>query len=355
MTLTKLEAPYILDAPDPRLLVLEIGGNPCGNRDLFTRMVREAAGAGAPAVKFQAFKVKSFVHPSHPSYKELLAEESPFPLLEDMMDLAHDLGLLCGITVFGEEGLCLALEKKADFIKISSGDITYLDLIRKASQTGLPLVISTGASHEFEVKNALSVIPKGPDRRRVFVLQCVSLYPAPPGSINLAVMKRWLSEGKRAGLSDHSLGVKAALAAFDLGAKMVERHFTTDRSLPGGDNAMSMVPKEARKIVSFLKSEEDLNQYVFPLPQDSPLWGKSSKKPVQGEYPDLIRRGALASKKLYKGNPINYEDLYFLRFGESYEPLVGPDLSLRDMVLLKDLRAGEPVFLRDLKKLSPTP
>jgi sialic acid synthase SpsE len=338
-----------LDALDLRLLVLEIGGNHGGDGELLASMVREAARIGAKAVKFQAYRAKSFVHPQNPYYEELLAEETPYPLLEDTADLAKDLGLGFGITVFDAEGIELALKKKADFIKISSGDITYLPLIRLAAQSGLPLVISTGASHEFEVKRAFRIASLE-ESKLIFLLQCASLYPALPEALNLAVMDRWLKEGIRAGLSDHTLGVKAPLVAFDSGALMVEKHFTTDRSLPGGDNLMSVNPKDARKILT--RMEKGGKNDLLPIessPSQSPIWGSDEKKPHPLERPDLIRRGASAAKRLPKGRILRPEDLSFLRMGETEDPLLGPETTLGEISLAKDLEPGEPVFLKDLK------
>ena len=183
------------DLSDPPKIVLEIGGNPMGSRVLAMTMVRAASKTGAWGVKFQAYKVKSFIHKDNPVRAELLGEEMDFALLEELIDYARSLSLNAGVTVFGPEGIELAKKKKAGFIKISSGDLNHLGLIRLASRSGLPLVLSTGASSQADIDRALSVLSSPP----LALLQCTSLYPCPPGEANLALIAAWRRLGLPAG------------------------------------------------------------------------------------------------------------------------------------------------------------
>jgi sialic acid synthase SpsE len=313
-------------------------------------MVRAAARAGAHAVKFQAFKTRNFIHRANPSYKELLAEETPFPLLKELAPLAHDLGLAFGITVFDEEGVELAANIGADFIKISSGDLTFHALIRAASLSGLPLALSTGASREREVEAALKVLSEA-QKKPWSVLQCASLYPAPPESANLAVMDRWLKEKKPAGFSDHTPGVEGALAAISLGAKVLEKHFTTSKSLPGGDNFMSLEPSEAEELLKKAR----LGKAPGALPEEirkSPYWGSDAKKPWPGERPDLIRRAAVASRFLAKGKVLKVTDAIFQRVAPPERgTLVRPDSLWENRALTRSYAAGEPLLAEELSPL----
>lgn len=294
--------PIRQNIPKGTLLVLEIGGNPMGDAKLAERMLRSAKRAGAWAVKFQAYKAGKFIHRAHPAHKELQGEAMPFGLLRDMLALARDLGLKAGLTVFGPEGLVLARGARADFIKLSSGDIDNLRLIRAASNTGIPLVLSTGASTQAEVDRALSALTMPP----LALLQCSSLYPCPRELVNLAVMRRWLQEGLPAGLSDHSLGIGASLAAIGMGARMVEKHFTVDTSLPGGDNAMSIVEEEARRLASRIGSGD-------PSVDPGPYLGSPEKKPQPGEDKGAIRRFAVAGQRIAKGGRLSLGKLCFQR------------------------------------------
>jgi sialic acid synthase SpsE len=336
----------IYKALENKLLVLEIGGNPKGDKTLFIEIIKAAGNLGAKAVKFQAYKVKDFIFPSNPSYFELLEEETPFLLLEEMLEFAHDLGLLCGITVFSEEGIELALKKKADFIKISSGDLTYHKLILDSVNSGIPLVLSTGASSEEEVNNSLKLI-ENTGKKLLCLLQCTSLYPTPPEQAHLSVLDRWLKEGKSAGLSDHTLGIDASLLAFFINAAMVEKHFTTNRLLPGGDNFMSITPYEAELILTHKDLEPKNNDPIMQIFKKL-YWGESTKKKLPEERPELLRRGAVSTKNISKGKELSPKDIAYMRIGKTTNTPLGPEVSLCGKILTKDIYKGEPVFLSDL-------
>jgi sialic acid synthase SpsE len=308
-------------------------------------MVKAAAAAGAPAVKFQAYAVKDFIHPRNKSYNEMLAGEMPYGLIEDMAKLSHDLGMRCGVTVFSPEGIDRALACKADFIKIASGDINYLALIREAANAGPPLILSTGASTNKDVRRVLGLL-NSMDKRPAAILQCTSLYPAPATSCYLAVMAEWLSQGLPAGFSDHSMGVSGPLFAYALGAVTVEKHFTTDRTLPGGDNFMSLLPEQVSIITSGARN-------VMP-PAGGPLletgaresvyFGQRVKRIFHGEDRRAVRRVACAARRLPKGTALRTHNLKFLRLGPEVEGrFLGPGSPYKDARLLRDVELLEPI------------
>jgi len=315
----------------PALLVAEIGGNHGGDPGLAAKMVSAAAVAGAGAVKFQAYRTPAFLSRLSPYYEELALEELTFERLAVLVGQARRLGLAAGLTVFDEDGLALADECRADFIKISSGDLTNHDLLARAARAQQPLFISTGAATETEVRDALAVLK--PAKERLVLLQCTSLYPAPPESANLAAMVRWLEEGLAAGYSDHVLGPEAAIMALTLGAVVLEKHFTIDRALPGGDNSLSALPADFRELARWVPLRES-------------LWGAPVKSPHPLEAPmrPIIRRAVLAARELKAGRRLNADDLALMRPPPA-DDLLGPDClaGLIGRVLKENLAEGAPL------------
>lgn len=353
-------AGHLIGPGQPALMVAEIGGNHGGDSRLAAAMVRAAAEAGAHAVKFQAYRAAAFLSRLNPYYEELAAEELTFTALHDLSALAKSLGLAVGLTVFDEEGLELAAGCGADYLKISSGDLTNTPLLEQAAKAGPPVVVSTGAAYEDEVRSALKSLLSA--RNRLILLQCSSLYPAPPETVNLAVMRRWLDEGLSAGYSDHVQGLSAAKMALALGAIMLEKHFTTDPELPGGDNSMSMNPAELRELMrwsagpekgrSAKKDDSVLEVDGWGINNDFELlWGQPEKKPHQLEVPvrPLIRRAVVAARSLPAGKILAAEDL-LLRRPPLTDDLIGPDqlTSLPGRVLARGLSEGEPLGRGDL-------
>lgn len=291
---------HFLGAGRPALLVAEIGGNHAGDPALAGRMVEAAAACGAGAVKFQAYRTAEFLSPMNPYYNELAAEELPFEYLAALVAKAHGLGLAAGLTVFDQAGLDLARDSRADFIKISSGDLTNTPLLALAARAGQPLFVSTGAAEAGEVAEALAMLE--PARENLVLLQCAALYPAPLEAANLEVMANWLAAGLAAGYSDHCLGPAAAEAALALGALVLEKHFTLDRDLPGGDNAISAQPMEFARLASWA------NRCFIVRGQ-----GGKRPHPLEMAVRPLIRRAVVAARDLPAGHRLRAEDLALRR------------------------------------------
>ncbi|MDR2946484.1 MAG: N-acetylneuraminate synthase family protein [Candidatus Adiutrix sp.] len=320
-------------------LVAEIGGNHGGNPVLAAEMVRAAAAAGAEAVKFQAYRTADFLSPLSPYYDELAAEELPFDQLGKLVKQAHGLGLAAGLTVFDAAGIAFAQGCGADFLKISSGDLTHPYLPRRAAETGLPLFLSTGAAEEAEVSAALAALGDTPGG--LVIMQCAALYPAPAEAANLAVMRRWQSEGLKAGYSDHTLGLNAAKLAVAMGAAAVEKHFTTDRNLPGGDNSISATPEEFNELVRWRNT-------------CGVMLGQPVKRPHPLEVPmrPVIRRALVAGRPLCAGDILAAEDVKLQRPPSSTEELLAPD-RLAEVVgrcLTQDVPQGAALRLSDLER-----
>jgi sialic acid synthase SpsE len=334
-------------------LVAEIGGNHGGDPQKARQLCQAAKKAGAGAIKFQAYRTELFIHPQNPYYAELAQEELPLATLADLIALTHDLGLMAGLTVFGSEGLELAQKAQADYLKISSGDLTYHPLIRLASQLPQPLVISTGASDAAEVQASVALCPTPPT-----VLQCACLYPAPETTLSLAVLAQWLKKGLKAGLSDHSLELEPARAALCMGAVMVEKHFTLDRQWPGGDNAISSLSEDFQVLANLAATPPtplEAQLFINHLAKTKPLyWGNPTKTRQPGENPSLVRRWAVAAKNLSQGQWLKPTDIQFLRTPPTPTPLLGPEEPWIERQLKRDLAQGTPVALADLLEENKT-
>jgi sialic acid synthase SpsE len=154
-------------------------------------------------------------------------------------------------------------------------------------------------------------------------------------------MDEWLNIGIPAGLSDHSEGIQASIIALQRGAVMVEKHFTIDRNLPGGDNSMSILPSEVKELVQWEKAK-------IANPVESPYWGEAEKKPLPGERPDLIRRHLVSKNPLKKGIAPQIDDLSFFRvMAEDNSALIPADIELARLIPKEDIQS-EVVLHRDL-------
>ena len=289
----------ILASGQAALMIAEIGGNHGGDPKLAEEMIKSAAAANAGAVKFQAYQTKKFLSRQSPYYDELAQEELPFEEILRLARFAQKLDMAAGISVFDEDGIRLAQDGQLDFIKISSGDLTHLPLLEKAAVSQKPLFVSTGAALAAEVAEALAALDPA---QELVLMQCAALYPAPLESANLAVLAEWQKNGFLTGFSDHTLGLKAAQAALTLGIVVLEKHFTSDRNLPGGDNAISILPEDFKKLVNWAE--------LCPI-----LWGQKEKAPhpLELEMRPKIQRVLVAAKDLKQGQILQQEDLGFMR------------------------------------------
>lgn len=225
------------ESPVP-LLVAEIGLNHNGDPSLAAAMLRAARAAGADAVKFQTFRADRLVadRKTGDFFRKF---ELPWPAYPELMALGRELGIIVCSTPFDEEAAEMLAGLGAPFIKIASGDLTHLPLLRHVGRLGVPVALATGMGTIDEIETALAAI----GHRAVTLLQCTSAYPCPPEAVDLRAM---VALGRRFGLpvgfSDHTEGIGAAVGAAVLGAVMIEKHFTSDRSLPGPDQKMSLDP-----------------------------------------------------------------------------------------------------------------
>lgn len=254
---------------DRVFLIAEAGVNHNGRLDLALQLVDAARAAGADAVKFQTFRAEDLALPgaATAAYQEgNTGETDQFAMLRKLELSAEQhqaiaahcaqVGIEFLSTPFSEGAVDLLAALGVRRLKLSSGEIVNRPLLEKAAATGLPLILSTGMADLDEVLQAVRWVrdvwaqrgapPAVPPLPAPLVLlQCTSAYPAPDAALNLrAIATLREATGLPVGYSDHSLGNTAALAAVALGACVVEKHITLDRSLPGPDHRASSEPPE---------------------------------------------------------------------------------------------------------------
>jgi N-acetylneuraminate synthase len=282
---------------DRVLIIAEAGVNHDGSLDRAHALVDAATAAGADIVKFQTFRADRIatrkVAKADYQTRTTAAEESQHAMLQrlELDEAAHaELIAHCaarGIeflsTPFDRESLdLLAGRHRLRRLKISSGDLTNGPLLLEAARSGCDIILSTGMGTLGEVEAALGVLAfgmtaprqappgeaafaaayrsaegQGALRARVTLLHCTSQYPAPVDAVNLRAMDTLRDAfGLAVGYSDHTLGIAVAIAAAARGAKVVEKHFTLDRSLPGPDHAASLEPDELARMVAAIREVE---------------------------------------------------------------------------------------------------
>jgi N,N'-diacetyllegionaminate synthase len=248
----------------PCFVTAEAGVNHNGNLDMAFQLVDVAVNARADAVKFQTFTADRIVTHDAPKaayQKETTGrDETQLQMLKKLELSPEDhkrLQVYCdkrGIvflsTPFDEKSADFLEELDIPAFKISSGEITNLPFLKHVAKKGRPLIVSTGMSSLEEVRSAVAVIQKT-GNRDLILLHCVSAYPADPADANLRAMQSMAAAlGVPVGYSDHTLGIEVALAAVALGACVIEKHFTLDRTLPGPDHCASLEPYE---LIALLK------------------------------------------------------------------------------------------------------
>jgi N,N'-diacetyllegionaminate synthase len=254
----------------PCYLVAEIGINHNGDLDLARRMIDAAALAGADSVKFQSYRTEDFVVDRALTYSYWSGgrqvDESLYDMFKrselDAKDLAllaahsRDRGLTFHSTPTSMEGIRQLVDLGVPVLKNGSDYLTHVPLIREMGRSGLPTVLSTGMSTLAEIDDAVRAFREtGNDQ--LILLHCVSAYPTPPEAVHLPKIPALAAAFDcLVGFSDHTEGIVAAVAARVLGACWIEKHFTTDRTLPGPDQRFSSDPDEFQALAAGIRTVE---------------------------------------------------------------------------------------------------
>jgi N,N'-diacetyllegionaminate synthase len=307
------------------LIIAEAGVNHNGDMDMARQLIDIAADAGADLVKFQTFSADRLVaiHARKADYQIQAtgAGESQHAMirrLELTRDMHEALIIHCkarGIkffsTGFDQESIDLLVELGMDRFKIPSGEITNLPYLRHVGSYGKPVILSTGMSTLNEVEAALKVLEKAGTRRdQITVLHCNTEYPTPMVDVNLRAMLTIRDAfGVEVGYSDHTSGIEVAVAAVALGATVIEKHFTSDRNLPGPDHKASLEPDELKAMVTAIRNIEQ-------------ALGDGIKRPSASETKNMpiVRKSLVAARVIHAGEVFSEANLAVKRPGTGLSP-----------------------------------
>jgi len=330
-------------------IVAEIGVNHNGDVELARQMIGKARACGADAVKFQTYITEENTSRRAPKAAYQQAQEAGDESLYDMikrleLSLADHLVLKrcceeAGITFFSRASspgaLRMLTEVGVPFLKVGSLDITHHPLLAEMAGTGLPILLSTGASTLAEVEEALSVIREN-GGRDILLYHCTSNYPARMQDVNLRAMLTLRQHfNLPVGYSDHTEGYEVACAAVALGAVSIEKHFTLDRTLRGPDHKASLEPDVFARMVAAIRNVEA-------------ALGDGVKQPRPGEVEMIakMRRSIVALQHLAAGTVLQREMIGVKRPGCGLAPkYFGKILGLR---IKRDIAADEPLMPDDV-------
>lgn len=306
------------------IIIAEAGVNHNGNFNLAKKMIVKAAKIGADYIKFQTFSADRLVtrFAKKPNYsqnkKENIFQHEMLKKLEikdkDILKLkkickANKIGFLS--SAFDIESLKILNSINLDYFKVPSGEINNVPYLRYLAKLNKKVILSTGMSNLKEISFALSILKKaGLNKKKIFLLQCNSEYPSPLIDANLRVLGLFKKKfNVKIGYSDHTPGIEASIAAVSLGAKIIEKHFTLNKSFKGPDHKASLDLEEFRKLVISIRKVET-------------TLGKSEKKITLSEKKNInfIRKSLVAKLTIKKGERFNEKNLTCKRPGTGKSP-----------------------------------
>ena len=308
------------------LIIAEAGVNHNGSLEMAFELIDAASDAGADVVKFQTFKAENLLTRSAAKADYQLdttdVQETQFEMIKkleltydmhlELISRCKDKGIRFSSTGFDSSSVDVLLELGVDFLKVPSGEITNLPYLRHVGTKGMPVILSTGMCTMQEVASALEILEKAGARKHdITVLHCNTEYPTPMEDVNLRAMLSMQKElGVKVGYSDHTLGIEVPVAAVALGATVIEKHFTLDRTMEGPDHAASLEPGE-------------LKQMVYSIRNIEKAMGERSKKPSKSEELNIgvVRKSIVASKNIKAGEKFTEENLAVKRPGTGISPL----------------------------------
>ncbi len=312
-------------------IIAEAGVNHNGSEELAIKLVEVAAKAGADAVKFQSFRAEALAKPGtqlaeyqkkqtggNDQFSMLQSLELSPSLHKKLKKRCDELDIEFMSTPFDEQSADFLLDLGVKRLKLPSGEITNFPLISHLAKSNIPLIISTGMSTLEEVQEAVQCFRetrescqyKEPLPEKLTLLHCTSNYPALPKDVNLRAMHTLKNKfNLPVGYSDHTEGIFISAAAVALGAKIVEKHFTLDRSLPGPDHSASLEPSE---LIEMIKNIRSISNAL----------GDGIKAPCESELPirSLVRKSITLNRELKAGEKLDSAMLVLLRPGNGIPP-----------------------------------
>ena len=290
------------------------------------QLVDAAADSGADYVKFQTFRAdrivtksadkaeyqKQFSDTSESQYEMLKRLELSVEMHLELIEHCEQRSIKFLSTGFDIQSVDLLVGLGLNLVKIPSGEITNLPFLRYIGSLGLPVILSSGMSTMKEIGDALLILEQtGLCRDQITVLHCTTEYPTPMGEVNLRAMNSIRNTfGVAVGYSDHTVGIEVSVAAVALGASVIEKHFTIDRSLPGPDHKASLEPSE---LIAMVKAIRNIEVAL----------GSDVKEPTNSEIKNIrvARKSILAGKKIKIGEILSASNLVVKRPGDGVSPM----------------------------------
>lgn len=316
-TISNFGSPYI---------IAEIGANHNGDMDLAKRMIDSAVECGADAVKFQSWTNKSLIaqaeYDSNQKYDD--SPKKHFGSLKEMVDKYYlreeqhyllkaycdEKGVDFCSTPFSEQEVDLLNDLDVPFFKVASMDVNNLRLLKYIASKGKPVLVSTGMSTLSEIELAVKTIEDA-GNDNIVLLHCISIYPPDPKDIHLnnITMLQKMYPKYPIGFSDHTIGVSVPIAAVALGAAVIEKHFTTDKDLPGWDHEVSANPEEMKFIV---EQSRIVNEALGNFERTVSIAEQNKKS--------KFRRSIVLTRDMNEGDTITENDITFKRPGTHIRP-----------------------------------
>ena len=287
-------------------------------------MIDAAAQSGANAVKFQSLKANKLLSETEFSNKisgfgldgiktlgdfwKKVSIDERFHI--DVKNYCDKVGIEFFSTPFDLTSVDLLESLNVSKYKIASGDLTHYPLLEKVAKTGKEIILSTGGSYLDEIDASFNYL-KNCGASKIHLLHCVSLYPTKAKNVNLNAIQLLKNKFKvRVGFSDHTLGTHIPLAAIAVGATIIEKHFTLDKTMPGPDQEISTDPKELKELIRLGTEVWQSIQYKEKV---------LSKEEIKMR--PLMRRSIVAAKNLVKGTKLSEKDVDFKRPGDGISPV----------------------------------
>jgi len=307
-------------------IIAEAGVNHNGSIKLAKRLIDVASDAGADAVKFQTFKAENLVskNAQKAEYQKQTTDisESQFDMIKKLeldLDTHKELMAYCEekeimflSTPFDHDSIELLNDLGLEIFKIPSGEITNLPYLRHIGKLNKKVILSTGMADMGEIEEALDIlITAGSIKENIIVLHANTMYPTPMEDVNLKAMNTIGNTFDVAyGYSDHTLGIEVDIAAVAMGAIVIEKHFTLDKTMRGPDHKASLEPEELKAMVQAIRNIE------LAL-------GSVIKKPSKSEKPNMViaRKSIVAKQVIKEGELFSKENLAIKRPGNGMSPM----------------------------------
>ena len=331
-------------------IIAEAGVNHNGSVDIAKRLIDAALEAGADAVKFQTFRAEKMVNPyveladyqkknlrdSKTQLKMLKRLELPFGVFANLKEYCDRKGITFLSTPFDIESARFLKKLGLEIFKVPSGEITNYLLLKEIGSYKKKVILSTGMADLGEIEDAIEVlIDSGTRKDDITILHCNTEYPTPYGDVNLRAMLTVKDAFKtNIGYSDHTRGIEVSVAAVALGAKVIEKHFTIDKNLPGPDHKASLEPDEFRAMVQAIRNVEKALGDGIKRPSPSELKNKS-----------IVRKSIVAARPIKKGEIFSEENLTVKRPGTGMSPMFWN--CIIGKVANRDYKEGELIELME--------